>query len=263
MLPFYEYSTNQFQIGSGREMTFPPHLHSGTELLYLQAGEILTQHGGVSTRVQEGELIFFFPNEVHSYQTIKEDTRFAMFIYRGKLCEELEKVFATKVPQHFHLKAAEIPQEVLQILDILEHAKENHESDLIIKLYFELMWARLLPLLGLTKKDSTLPNDFLVSVLAYISEHFTEPLSLESLAKQFGVSRFKISRLFTHSIHVGLNDYVNAMRVDKAKSLLQNPNASVIDVAFSCGFESQQTFNRVFKNICGATPKEFRKQINV
>lgn len=264
MLPFYEYSTGEFQISVGNELNFPPHIHSATEIIYVRSGEITVQHGTDIYPLKGGEIMVFFPNEVHSYSTSHVDgTDFSMFIYRSRLCEEIEKVLATKIPQNYILKANEIPEEVLRIMELLEKSQESGEPKLVIKLYFELMCARLFPLLNLKKREDASSADLLSSVLSYISENYTDPVSLESLAKRFGVSRYKISRLFTHSIKVGLNDYVNTMRIGQAKSLLQNPQTNVIDVAFACGFESQQTFNRVFKEICGATPKEFRREINV
>ncbi|MEG1426526.1 MAG: AraC family transcriptional regulator [Oscillospiraceae bacterium] len=263
MLPFYEYQTTQFQISSGNMINFPPHLHAAPELIYVHSGEIVTQQGNKLIPVKSGELGVFFPNEVHSYCTQDPETHFALLIYRAQFCEELEKIFSAKTPQKQLLNSSEVPPEVLTIIDILQNSEKNGDSPLVIKLYFELLWAKLFPLLNLVKKNSDLPEDLLFSVLSYVSEHFTEPISLESLAKRFGVSRYKISRLFTQNIKSGLNSYINAMRIDKAKSLLQRPGNSVIDVAFACGFESQQTFNRVFKEICGGKPKDFRKEIHV
>ena len=55
-------------------------------------------------------------------------------------------------------------------------------------------------------------------------------------------------------------EYVNTLRVEYAKNLQLNSQYSVLDIAMQCGFQSQQTFNRVFKEICGMTPLAYRKR---
>ena len=102
-------------------------------------------------------------------------------------------------------------------------------------------------------------SSFLTAVISYISEHFCEPLSLEILSKELGVCRFYLSRIFTQVLHTGFHEYVNTLRIDQAKKLLENTRDSILDVAIQCGFQNQQTFNRVFKEICGITPSAFRK----
>jgi len=102
-------------------------------------------------------------------------------------------------------------------------------------------------------------TDLPTAVISYISEHFCEPLSLEILSKELGVCRFYLSRIFTQVLHTGFHEYVNTLRIDQAKKLLENTRDSILDVAIQCGFQNQQTFNRVFKEICGITPSAFRK----
>ena len=54
--------------------------------------------------------------------------------------------------------------------------------------------------------------------------------------------------------------YVSRVRIEKAKHMLLNPNLRVSEIAFAVGFQSLTHFNRVFKNIVGESPTEYRRE---
>ena len=87
-------------------------------------------------------------------------------------------------------------------------------------------------------------------------------LTLVSLAKAFGTNRANLSRLI--NTHGGLNftRFVNNFRVAHAKTLLSTTDRAILDVAFESGFSAKATFNRLFKEIEGCTPTEFRDARN-
>ena len=95
-------------------------------------------------------------------------------------------------------------------------------------------------------------------LLRYIGSHFNENITLDSIAKDLGFSKFHISRLFNSKIGEQFNDYVNKLRVNMAQSLLTGTDSSISNIALECGFESIRNFNRVFKAYSSMTPKEFR-----
>lgn len=53
--------------------------------------------------------------------------------------------------------------------------------------------------------------------------------------------------------------HISISAVNYAKGLLQNSSLDILTIAMDSGFENQQTFNRVFKSLCGMTPKEYRR----
>jgi AraC-like DNA-binding protein len=59
---------------------------------------------------------------------------------------------------------------------------------------------------------------------------------------------------------VTFSEYLSRARLERAKSLLLDPNVRVSEAAFEAGFQSLTHFNRVFKNLIGTSPSEFRKQ---
>ena len=96
----------------------------------------------------------------------------------------------------------------------------------------------------------------------YIHENYSKPLTVESVAKKFFFTANYFSRMFHQTLGVGFNVYLSCFRVDKAKEMLRETDLAVGEVAFLCGFGSLSQFNRVFRNISGCSPREFRKKIS-
>lgn len=95
-------------------------------------------------------------------------------------------------------------------------------------------------------------------VLDYVSENFGKSVTLDTLAKEAGLSPSHFSRLFKQTIGQSPMQFVISYRVEQAKKMLADPNRALIDVALSCGFADQAHFSRVFKQSAGSTPKAWR-----
>ncbi len=88
-----------------------------------------------------------------------------------------------------------------------------------------------------------------------------EDLSLEQLADVAGVHRAQLSEILNNVIGTDFRSYVNRFRVEAAKRLLtEDPERSVLAVAYSVGFNSKTSFNRNFKALAGLTPARYRAE---
>lgn len=95
----------------------------------------------------------------------------------------------------------------------------------------------------------------------FIREHHTEALSLGQVAGAVHTSLFYFCRLFHKVTGLTFTEFVSRTRVEKAKSLLLNPNPRASEIAFAVGFQSLTHFNRVFRRIVGASPTEYRARL--
>ena len=98
-------------------------------------------------------------------------------------------------------------------------------------------------------------------MLQYISEHFTEPLTLESTAHALGISRIHLSHIFSQQLHINFRQYINTLRIDRAKTLLHDPSNSISQIAYLCGYGNQRTFHRAFLTQCSITPNQYRANV--
>ena len=94
----------------------------------------------------------------------------------------------------------------------------------------------------------------------YIGVHYAEHLTLESVAKHVGYSPTYFSRIFREQTGSTFKEHMNALRIEKSKTLLLSGSFKVSDVCSMVGFSDQSYFCKTFRRICGVTPDKFRKR---
>jgi AraC-like DNA-binding protein len=97
-------------------------------------------------------------------------------------------------------------------------------------------------------------------VKEYIEGNYTSDLSREGLAASVEVHPDNLGKLFKTYTNQKLGDYIYELRVRDAAKKLVETDDNIIDIAFSVGFESLRTFNRIFPKFMGTTPEKYRRQ---
>ena len=92
----------------------------------------------------------------------------------------------------------------------------------------------------------------------YINEHYSEQLTLYEVAAHTFVTTFYISRMFKKELGTTFVDYLNDLRIEKAKELLKNVRYKSYEVASLVGIPDPHYFSRLFKKHSGITPSEYR-----
>jgi len=96
-------------------------------------------------------------------------------------------------------------------------------------------------------------------VVAWIEQQLDQPLTLAQVAARAGLSPFHFSRLFTARMGRSVMAHVRGRRLVRgARRLCDEPDLQLIDLAFDCGFDSQEAFTRAFKRAFGVAPGRFR-----
>ena len=104
-------------------------------------------------------------------------------------------------------------------------------------------------------------SDFFDRVLAHIEAHLFAPLSVGVLADVAGLSPYHFSRAFTARFGESVMSYVRARRMEEAAAKLAGENPpSLVDLAFDCGFESQEAFTRAFKREFSTPPGRYKRE---
>jgi AraC family transcriptional regulator len=86
-----------------------------------------------------------------------------------------------------------------------------------------------------------------------------DALSLDEMAQSVGLSTAHFARMFRKSTGETPHQFVLRQRLERAKAMLRAPDARVLDVAVACGFKTQQHFAQVFRDVCGVSPTEYRR----
>ena len=102
-------------------------------------------------------------------------------------------------------------------------------------------------------------TDPFAGIVAWIELQLDGPLTLDEVAAQAGLSTHHFSRLFTARMGRSVMAHVRGRRLVRgARRLCDEPDLKLIDLAFDCGFESQEAFTRAFKRVFGVSPGRFR-----
>ena len=107
--------------------------------------------------------------------------------------------------------------------------------------------------------SNVISNSIIQQVLTYINGNYTQPLNMNRLAKQFGVSVSYLSHEFSRFTNRSVYDYILYRRVMLSRQLMQT-DASLNAIAYQCGFNDYSNFLRVFNKLVGTSPSQFRKQ---
>ncbi|MBK1809844.1 helix-turn-helix domain-containing protein [Clostridium sp. YIM B02505] len=116
------------------------------------------------------------------------------------------------------------------------------------------------------KSASALPsyrstNNWVIELIQnYIQSYYDRDLQLSQLAKLYFLNPQYLCRLFKKETGTNFSDYLNSVRIDKAKQLLSMTEANIVDISIDVGYKNVTYFNRLFKKNTGMTPKEYRIQ---
>jgi two-component system, response regulator YesN len=95
-------------------------------------------------------------------------------------------------------------------------------------------------------------------VIGLIQHRYWEHFSLSALARQVGMSKYRLSHRFHEVAGVTFRDYLLSVRLERAKALLAAGHVSITEVAQGVGFSDLPRFDKVFKRYTGLTPSAYR-----
>ncbi len=107
-------------------------------------------------------------------------------------------------------------------------------------------------------QQATVEPPMITKAKQFILEHITEDISLAQVAAAVHTSLFYFCKQFRKLTGTTFTEYVSRIRIEKAKDLLLNQNLRISEIAYEVGFQSLTHFNRVFKNLVGESPTDYR-----
>lgn len=107
---------------------------------------------------------------------------------------------------------------------------------------------------------NTLKEERVKYMMLYIHKNYTDKLTLEQIAEAANISKRECLRCFHEVLNITPFHYLMEYRVRKASELLRNSRESISEIGYNCGFSSTSYFTKLFRELRGVTPSEYRKK---
>lgn len=253
----YENRSELFSIYQSDSISFPLHLHTYIEMIYIREDEMKVTIDRKEFLLQKGDFAIIFPNRIHSYETTDHSLS-VIALFPIEMSGDYLNHIVKRHPQNAYIKADSLHPDIPYLIDSMLSLSVTKENAAIMKAYVQLIFALTFPQYELIKNVDIQSPDCTETLLSFLSEHFTESITLDILAERLGISRYSVSRIFSEKLKTSFSNYLNTLRIDYARTLLKGTDESILSISMSCGYETQRTFNREFKQICGCNPRDYR-----
>ena len=236
--------------------TYEPMFHPHGEILYVTEGSVSVVTDGNRNVLTSGDMSIVFPYSIHSYEVI-DYAKVIGILFSPESMGEFSEILLSKSPHNPFLKNADSVFSLVQKV-LLYSCGDNPLMHKVCGAYLKALIGEIL--LKLDLKD-TMPADcnLVRRVMNYCAEHFCEDIDVDKVCKAAFVSKRYVSKIFAEKVGCSFRDYINRLRISHAINLMENSSMKITDVMYECGFKNQSTFNRVFLEETGYSPREFKK----
>ena len=265
-----------FNLATGfKDRNYHAHWHSYGEIVLVGPGENNVFRVKQKTyALAEGDFLLIWPMEVHEIvDANREESLIIQFSYAF-----INSLFDLQRIMHFYRSLHVLcihahPQLVSQLRAITDQMKDIYFSAAPNR---ELRCCMLLMefMLALDQHREDFASEMkmgdpysytdtttrrMIMVTDYIKNHLTaDDLSQGAMATLAGVSKDYFSRIFRSITGMNYSKWLNTVRLEKATSLLAQPGMSLTEIAMHSGFQSISSFNRVFREEKGMSPRDYR-----
>ena len=143
------------------------------------------------------------------------------------------------------------------IVKIFENYEKNDGERLLALSDFYLLWSEILPSLVTSKKTTFSPA--ITTALEFIEKEYLKNFSISELAKHCHLSESRLYHKFSDEIKCSPIHYKNKLRIQKAIEYLKEGNYSISEISYKLNFNSPVYFRKIFKQMTGFSPIEYKK----
>ena len=242
----------------------PSHIHQLAEIAYIMDGEISISVNGKTEIAKKGDVIFIPPFTFHRYyseDTPGVDLWLFMFSYSilsnimhaGEMLIKYDRVVFTP------------SEEVKRLLEsrIFDTNEEmiypNQGSARRIRAFLYPIIDEYLSVARITQETVSSGKDAILKALNYLSEHFSENITLSEVSAKIGYSESHVSHSFSSILEASFRECLNMFRIEYAKKLILTTNMSIVLISIESGFNCERSFHRAFKKSMNTTPARYRE----
>ena len=235
------------------------HSHDFIELFYIVQGEGSFIVSNQEYQVEKNDLVIINPNVNHTEKSSDDDSM--EYITLG-----FDGVSFSKKDSDLKENIIIYQDDRVEILFLIrflldELKKDDHQVFYIGQNILEMIILKLnqYQTIQVQVSSSKKINSTIYEVKKYIDLNYSDPISLDDLAKFSHLNKYYLSHSFKEETGVSPIQYLNETRIKNAKILLESSNYSISEVARFTGFSSQSFFSQRFKEITNFSPSQYRE----
>lgn len=238
------------------QSNFLPHWHESLEILYILHGTINVLADAASVTAGKDEIIVINSNNVHYIQTLAEESQYYCLIIDRKFCEEFnldtgEVVFQRQIQDHELGDKFKIINEEFHLRKSLYKAKIKATAmDLVISLYRNYTVAES----SLSRQIKNDKIEIIKKAIRYIQSNYTQAITITSISAEIGISKYYFCRIFKEITGYTTVSFLNIVKCNNAKKLLQSGKYGVEEAALLSGFDNLSYFSKTYKKHMGNLP---------
>lgn len=265
----YQNDISRFELGY-----VPWHWHSECEFAYVTHGALEVDFAGGNVVVEAGESVFVASDQVHAMRSATsaacrmDNIVFSPDIVSGSLYSVYHTKYVVPVLQNKEIGAIALRKTDPQNIPALEmlasaantYASDAFSSEMRLRNILCEAWLRVAQTCSARNDAVSQQTGYIKKLLSFVHENYTEPITLEDIAKGAAVSPRTCSRAFKNQLGTTAMEYLRQYRVGKAAQMLLETDLPITDVCYACGFSNPSHFTTTMKSAMGLSPAAYRTQ---
>lgn len=245
------------------------HYHNNYELIFIEKGSSIFLINNRKIKTKKDTLVIISKLENHSMKILKNP--YQRFIIQIKTTHLLTGLPADVYMKLFQKRPEDFPYifkfnetDANKVKEILTNMVLENKKLSLTENYLNLLVNQLIVFIYrsnskfFNKKSSDLENT-VVDIQNYINKNYAEDISLDTIEKNFFISKYTLSRNFKKITGYSFKTYLILVRLSMAKNLLVGSDFSIEKIAHKIGYKSDNIFIRMFKKYEDMTPSNYRK----
>ena len=247
----------EFTLMPRKHFKHSPHYHKELEIAFILDGTFKTCYDGTEYTLTKGSVLLCGSNSIHYSTDFYAEGEWILLIIDPQTLLGPAAQLSKKTPICPVWNNPEMDSIIWSSIQYALDNKANlHSEDLV------LLLSSILSLIirDMNMRDLSQNIKAEHRVLNYCRNHYTEPISIKSVAKALYFSESYVSHLFRNVLGRSFPQHINALRIAHSATLLKTTNLSCTQIAMESGFSTLRTFNHVFLQQYKMTPLQYRKQ---